>query len=393
MLAPHFDRVGGYERQAYSLGRAFVRRGVSVWLVTDNYENRLPREHRAGVLVWRLSPPPSPWWLEPRRPWTPNTREQDLAVFLRQHADRYDAVHAHAFCPPCDVAMQVGRALGKPTLVKVATEGDPTEIARGAPALRPVWDRLMHADRFLCISQAIVDEFRTLDVPTSKLVHVPNGVDSDLYRPATSTERRTMRAALGLGDDAVAFACVGRLAQRKAIDVLLTAWHRLPATARERATLLIVGDGEEGPRLRTLAAELGLGARVRFLGERQDVATILHASDVFVFPSRREGLSNALLEAMSSGLPVIASRIGGNVDVVEHGAQGLLCAPDDPDELADAVARLAGDGEARRALARAARERILASYAMDRILERLARLYGIALLPAAAEGTKGDRAA
>lgn len=390
MLAPHLDRVGGYELQALSLAGALSRRGISVWLVTDNLGNRAPREERGGVVIYRLSFPQSPWWRQPRWPWAMSSREDDLAVFLRQHAARYDAVHAAAFCPPCDVGMQVAQHLGKPSLVKVATEGDPTEIATGSPELRAIWARLLHADHLVCISGAIAEEFTALGVPPTKLVRIPNGVDTATYRPPTPEERRTLRRAIGLAEDAVAFVSVGRLAQRKGIDVLLRAWHALPDDGR--AVLLLVGEGEEGERLRALATELGLDGRVRFLGERHDVAAVLRTADAFVFSSRREGLSNAVLEAMSTGLPIVATRIGGNVDLIGDDAYGLLCAPDDPVGLATGMLRLRSDASLRRHFGEAARARILDAYALERIVDQLLPLYRITLPPAAPAARAGRAA-
>ena len=377
MLAPHFDRIGGYERQAFSLAKALVGRGISAWLVTDNYEDRAPREHRDGVLIHRLSPPHCPWPLRVRtkREW--DQRARDLAAFLQRHQGRYDAIHAHAFCPPCDVAMTMARRLGKPALVKVATEGDPTELATGDPALRAIWRGLLEADRLLCISRAIADEFRSLGVADDRLVQIPNGVDTVAYRPGTVDERAAVRAGLGIADDVTVLASVGRLAERKAIDVLLHAWSRVPEAHREQSLLLIVGDGEEEPALHRLAQELALGPTVRFLGARSDVDVLLRGCDGFVFSSRREGLPNAVLEAMSSELAVLATRIGGNVDLLGDDEFGLLCKCDDPDGMAAGIERLLDDAALRRRLATAARARVLDAYTFDAVIERLLPFYGV----------------
>jgi glycosyltransferase involved in cell wall biosynthesis len=273
--------------------------------------------------------------------------------------------------------MTMARRLGKPALVKVATQGDPTELATGGGTMPTIWRGLLRADRLLCISRAIADEFRSLEVPDEQIVHVPNGVDTDAYRPGTEAERAQMRAGLGIDDDVTVLATVGRLAERKAIDVLLHAWSRLPETQRGRALLLVVGDGESGPALRTLATDLALEASVRFLGARTDVDMLLRGCDGFVFPSRREGLPNAVLEAMGSGLPVIATRIGGNVDLLGDDEFGLLCPPDDPDALAGAIRRLLDDPGCRRRLGEASEQRIASTYTFDTVIEQLLPLYGI----------------
>jgi glycosyltransferase involved in cell wall biosynthesis len=103
---------------------------------------------------------------------------------------------------------------------------------------------------------------------------------------------------------------------------------------------MIVGSGVCRPRLEEYAARLNVSDRVHFLGYRNDIDSLLHASDVFVFPSYREGLPVALMEAMASGVPIVASRIRGNVDLIEDGVNGFLCDPQDVDGFADKIRTL-----------------------------------------------------
>lgn len=160
--------------------------------------------------------------------------------------------------------------------------------------------------------------------------------------------------------EAPRIAAVGSLKKLKAYDVLLRSLGLLADEGR-LFELHVAGAGPERPDLERLAARLGLGKRVKFLGEIDDAARLLASAHLFAHPSRTEGLSNAVLEAMGEGLPVIASRVGGNPEVVEEGGTGLLVPPDRPDLLAAALRRLIDDARLRERLGavglRAVRER------------------------------------
>lgn len=160
------------------------------------------------------------------------------------------------------------------------------------------------------------------------------------------------RSQAGRPAAAPRIAAVGSLKKLKAYDVLLRALALLASEGRA-FELVLAGDGPERPALEALAAELGLGARVRFLGEVEDAGPVLADAQLFAHPSRTEGLSNAILEAMGEGLPVAAARVGGNPEIVEDGVTGLLVPPDRPDLLARALGTLLEDAGLRERMGRA----------------------------------------
>ena len=124
-----------------------------------------------------------------------------------------------------------------------------------------------------------------------------------------------------------------------------------------------------------MTQELGLSNTVLFLGRRRDVPGILACCDLFVLPSWAEGLPNSVLEAMASGLPVVATRVGGTPEIIEDGVSGLLVAPREPHGLASAIMQILENGEFAKQIAQSARDRACAQFGFDRLLSELDSLY------------------
>jgi glycosyltransferase involved in cell wall biosynthesis len=167
---------------------------------------------------------------------------------------------------------------------------------------------------------------------------------------------------------------VGRLITQKGHADLLRAWSLL-GDGRRNAVLVVLGEGSERPALEALAAALGLTGSIRFAGFREDAASLLPALDLLAHPSLFEGLPNAVLEAMAAGLPVVATAIPGNDELIRDGETGLLVPPGDPPALARALGRLLGDPALRAALGDRARARILAERGLEPMLVRYERAF------------------
>jgi glycosyltransferase involved in cell wall biosynthesis len=172
--------------------------------------------------------------------------------------------------------------------------------------------------------------------------------------------------------------CLARLARQKGLDVLLQA---LPAVraAVGPVTLTICGEGPEGPELAALADRLGVADAVYFPGVVEDVAPRLALAEVFVLPSRYEGMPFALLEAMAAGLPVVASAVPGNTNVVRDGLDGLLVPPEDPAALAAAITRLLREPDLAARLGPAARGRAATEFGVKAMVDRTLEVYWEAL--------------
>jgi glycosyltransferase involved in cell wall biosynthesis len=172
------------------------------------------------------------------------------------------------------------------------------------------------------------------------VTQIYNGVDTDRFRPGP--EREATRARLGLASDALVVGHVGRLVAVKDHPTLFRAFDEVRRRVPQ-AVLVCVGDGPLEAELRARA-----GPGVRLVGHHADVADVLRAFDVFALPSRNEGISNTILEAMATGLPVVATAVGGNPELVTDGVTGALVPGGDVQALAAAVERYLTDSGRRR---------------------------------------------
>ncbi len=207
----------------------------------------------------------------------------------------------------------------------------------------------------------------TLGVPHDHVFVVPNGI------PLRTGVRDRVRRELAIPDDALLIVAVGNLYPVKGHAVLLDALELLGDRAGWQ--LAIAGRGEEEASLRARSAAAGLQPRVHILGFRDDIPDILAAGDIFAMPSLSEGLPLALVEAMSFGLPVVVSRVGGIPEVVSDGVEALLVPPSDALALSVALGALIDDASLRRRLGDAGRTRATRDYAIATMADRYERLY------------------
>ena len=220
---------------------------------------------------------------------------------------------------------------------------------------------------------------RGITAPTVEVV--PNPVDSNLFRPAETTRSADTTLATTAGPVAL---CVGRLCHQKGQDVLLAAWPRVRA-AIPRAKLVLVGNG---PMLAKLAASID--DSVVMLGNRDDTADLYRQADLAVMPSRWEGMSLAMLEAMASGLPVVATDVGGVTETVGHGA-GAVVPVGDHRQMAEAIVVRLLDHDLREREGREARRIILADHRLEHTAAALSRIYR-SVMEASDDNTSTSRA-
>ena len=236
-------------------------------------------------------------------------------------------------------------------------------------------------DRLIGVSRKTVEDLVRFGVaPREKFSVVPLGLDLGSFASLDRDAGAELRTQLGVPQDRMLLAFVGRIVPIKRVDLLLRAFARAQAS-RAAAHLAIVGDGETRAEFEHLAAELGVGSAVSFLGYRRDLTRIAAAADVAVLSSDNEGTPVWLIEAAAAGLPAIATDVGGTPDVVTP-KSGVLVPPDNEVALAEAIDRLARDAKLRRRMGAAAQEHVLGRYTIERLLSDIDALYSDLLRPA-----------
>ncbi len=235
---------------------------------------------------------------------------------------------------------------------------------------------LPQGHRVVAVAQKAADTLVHAGIAPSKIVVIPNAVDrSDIDTPLSKAEAR---AALGLDPAAFVGAVVGRLSHEKGQDIALEALAQVAAAGAE-LTLAFAGDGPDREALEARTRALGLGDRVRFLGHQKQVGVVYRAADLLVMPSRSEAMPNALLEAMTVGLPVVATSVGGVPEVARHGVDGWIVPPASPESLAAAMLEARRDPEARAARVAEAQRRTADRHAPARRADRYLDLYASVL--------------
>lgn len=257
------------------------------------------------------------------------------------------------------------RLAGVPAVIHSEHGRELPESRRRAAVQRLLLRRVDAA--FAVSEQLRTDLVRDLRLDESRFDVIHNGVDIRAFAPAGSClDERGSAGPLRIGT-------VGRLVPVKNYALLVRVFSRLPH--EPRCQLVLVGDGPERASLERLAADLGVADRLEFLGHRDDVPTILRSLDVFVLPSLNEGMSNTLLEAMAAGLPVLASDVGGNGEIIEPDKSGLLFPSQDIDSAVAQLRRLTESPTLRRTLGREGAERVRAEFSIEAMLRRYEHLY------------------
>lgn len=332
MLSSRFHpAIGGAELQAQRLSKALISRRWVVNVLTRQHgytlPNKLPLHDMVdGVPVSRIC----------------SLGRGKTGAFLyvigalRQllRKGRGDIYHAHGLGAPSWVAVIARHLFGGRCLIKLRSGRLVYEQICASEAYRWQFDTLLRlADRIIVVNREVEEFVHDRAIPPTKSVRIPNAIDTGFFRPIAHGFGSSVRAQLGLPVDGAVFLYVGRLDYLKGVDVLIRAWSLLPDGVRHKAVLVVVGDGSERETLLRMIDSLGLRESVLMRGMQRDVREYYWAADVFVLPSRTEGLSNAMLEAMACGLPSVCTSVGGTPDWVRHGDNGMLCSPEDPVEL------------------------------------------------------------
>lgn len=296
-------------------------------------------------------------------------------LFLRE---RPDVVHSRNW--GAIEAVAAARLARVPRVIH-SEHGRNIHTMGGDPWRRLIFRRLCYAlaDEVFAVSRELREHHaRQLALPEARLKVIPNGVDANRFRPDARV-RGLMRGQLGVTDDVLVLGTVGRLDPVKDQGLLLRAAEQL-IRAGMRLHVVIAGDGPESQNLRAqVSASHVLYGRVTLAGEAARPEDWMNSFDVFALPSLSEGMSNTLLEAMATGLPCVATRVGGNPDLVDDLRTGFLVNSGDASGLADRIMKLAGEPELRSAFGARGRQKVESQFSLRQMVENYTRLYAAPL--------------
>ena len=355
--------VGGTERQSLQLAQRLKKKGIEVQVVTARFKGLRPFERVDDVPVHRV------WVYDSGNKRNPfQTLSWLISAFLfLLFSKRFDIYHAHQALSPAAIALLASKLKGAKCLSKIANTGEAGELwtlNQGlGKLLKPF---VLGVDGFIATSRRAKEELLSNNVPSNKIFEIPNGVDTDRFKPVKNSGSLRKKLGLPLSKKLVLYAA--KTERKKALpwlSFLLSAWKGV-AERVKNAELVVLGKKEfekDLPKLRS----------VQFVGLRSNPEDYMAASDVFVLPSSAEGLSNALLEAMSSGLSVVGTGISGTQDLIQQGQNGFLVPPNDKQALEQTLVRLLNHPLP--ALGKQARETILRRYGFDKVVPRYVDLY------------------
>ena len=399
------DVKGGAEIQCWRQAKALAARGHVVTVLTRWQTDATPRwETKDGVRIGRLG-----WYLPlmaKRRVWILHIKQilgiaapvglsshkrmekpeqgcvsrkslplnfslwlanttfvLDLAFWVLFGPAKVDVVHAHASVWLAGFAQWAGERIHVPVFCKEASF--PVLVygqAEGIP-WKESWRNLRMKCRFFAITSAIANGLKEAGIPPHRIVEIPNGV-----------ELPERMADPGNHSDAIYMGNFSQGMELKGFDVLLKAWSKA-IQIEPGMRLRLFGGGNAQP-WKEYAQNQGIGESVVFEGSTDDVGSAYRQGGFLLLPSRIEGLSNALLEGMASGLPAIVSDIPGNIAVVNDGVEGFVVPVGDVDLLANAMVKLFQSSTLRAQMGRAARERIQGHFSIQMVVEKLESAYG-----------------
>lgn len=385
LVEPFYPVIhGGAELQAWQLCRQLIRQGIPVIVVTRRLEPELKRvEMVDGLTIYRVPP------AGPRSHFYKLLEVFTLTWFLVRNRHLYDLLHVHDVRSLFVAALLTHFLTGKPFLVKPPMYGD---VSRRPPQSKHLslysqilyqyilppkrWHWLLSkSSAWVAISQEIADELT--EIGLSERTHrITNAVETDRFHAATADERRALRTRFNLPLDQTLIVSHGRITPRKRLDVLLKAVALLKES-HPNVPLVLPGDVEAGEDYKQqLEALIKLHSlQVYFPGPTSMPEHYLRSGDIFVLPSEREGMPNALLEAMACGLPTAASAIGGVVDLIQNQQNGLLFPSGDEKALAGALKTYLDNPQLANRLGAQALKTIEQNYTWSIIIQRYLNLY------------------
>jgi glycosyltransferase involved in cell wall biosynthesis len=342
------------------------QRGISVAVVTSRFYSAWPREDVInGVPVYRL----------------PSPRIKvigaiiylvSLSRYLFKNRNHFDMVHAFQVGYSSALTILLCSIFAKPAILNLAGSGKGGDVYRHR---RTPWGWIFlflcsFTSRIVVKNREMVTELQSINYPPRKAVYIPNGVDLTIYHEAD--EQESLRKQKGIGEEKVIL-YTGRLSREKGVDFLIHAYGSLSLDMPTK--LYIIGSGRDLSRLQKLVSYYHMEHKIIILPAVDEIVFYLQIAHIFVMPSRHEGLSNSILEAMACAVPIVATRVSGNIEVIEDGVTGVLVSRDHYQNLTAALAFLLEHPDKAREVGLKAKQTVHEKYDLQIIVEQYLTLY------------------
>lgn len=364
------SELGGAQRHVLMLAIRLRAAGLTPVVVCGG-DGELPAALREGDIEVHILP----HLVRPISPVSDIRAVASLVSFIRSR--RFDIVHCHS--TKAGIVGRIAARLAGSRIVLFTVHGCVLNEPMSRPAFLLSWMTEWFAGllstRIIAVSEHDRDSLIRFRATTARKISViRNGIEMDGATPQGPDARCVIREAMGFPRNALVIGTTANFYRTKALDVLIRA-AALVAHSHAQAHFALVGDGMERPSLELLIEKLGLRRNVILLGQHPHARDLLPAFDLFVLPSRKEGMPLALLEAMAAGLPVVATNVGGMPEVVTHGKTGLIVPPEDPDSLAEAILSIASEPALRKRYGEAGRTHVNRHFSLDTMFDQTMELY------------------
>jgi glycosyltransferase involved in cell wall biosynthesis len=361
VISQFYPLLGGAEVQAQQLAGALVTKGVDVSVLTRRLKGVPACEVLDDIPVHRAIrtvPVPFLWGV---------CFMVSVLIFLLRKRKEYTIIHCHILQEfQTVVSLLLKRMFNKKVVVKMSSSGETSDIKLLKRSLtgKLFYPLIKRVDAVVSVCKQSTQELLNGGFSREQIAEIPNGVN--IHRFVKRPPRQLLERST------ITF--VGRLDRYKGVNFLLEAFKKILSQHRN-ARLLIVGTGPDETVLKKRVHELNLEENILFLGKREDIVALLLDSDIFVLPTLSEGMSNVLLEAMSCGLPVVTTSVGGNCDLISNRHNGILVPPGDSDALGEALMEILRNTALAQQLGDEARRTVKDYYSLEAISDSYLALY------------------
>ena len=362
---------GGAENQLRQLTPHLIGLGCEVEIITRRWRAEMPKyEFIDGASVFRVG-------CHGKSSFKTVLFTVSLIWHLLRNKKKIDIIHSHGAVAMGVIGRIISILSGAKNVVKIATAGRILKYKNTFTGilLLSVFKR---SDAIIGMTREIRRELELIDAPNKAVVQIANAVDCERFHPYLPTQRQTWRTDRALSISAPVVLFSGRLTMRKGLSVLLDAWPPVLKSCPD-AQLFIVGSGDNQRNSVEIDAKQKIAIEslenIFFEGATSSPENYLSIADIFVFPSLLEGFPNALLEAMASGTAIVASDIGGVVELIQDKKNGLLFPSGNAGILADKIVYLLENPVIRYKMASQARQHVLKNYSFEKIAKQYMETY------------------